>query len=406
MSRRTSRAPPAESGAAPGSIAGKTYRGVTAADLTIGIMASQTINSAYEALGASGAAFPDPVKQVEPIVKWINEHGGVAGRKLKVAWHFRDDLSQDTDDAKMQQACTDFVQDKKVFLVQSIYQGHTMAPCLADADIPLIESGVGPARHGIPNYDALGGYYMTPNQMSLGRYSRSMVEGIAKQGFFKGSVKVGLLYMGFPWARAGVQNGLKPALAKLGVKLVDEQEMRPIERASDLAGAQAEISNAVLRFKQKGINRVMGIDDQITSFMTGAEQQDYYPRYGMGSLSLFGASESNPDSMKDTALVGTNVPIDVRPQWRGAQPAGEKTCRKIYIDSRQAATDELAWGLMELHCEGLFWIKALQLHCKRELRPRNPCRFMPKAAQTDGAGRLFGTGLGLTPVGISAVGAD
>ena len=352
-----------------GSLAGQTYRGVTATEVTIGIMASRTVNSAYEALGASDAGFPDPLDQVPPIVKWINDHGGVAGRKLKVAWHFRDDLSQDTDDAKMQQMCTDFVQDKKVFLVTSIYQAHTGAPCLADAGIPLIESGAGPARHGIPTYDDLGGYYMTPNQISMGRYARSMIEGIAKQGFFTGNVKVGLLYMGFPWAKAGVENGLKPALAKLGVKLTDEQEMRPIERASDLAGAQAEISNAVLRFKQKGINRVLGMDDQLTGFMTGAEQQDYYPRYGMGSLSLFGAPEGNPDSLKDSALVGTNVQMDVRPRWRGAQPAPEKTCRKIYIDSRQAPDDELAWGLMEWHCEGLFFIKAA-LDRMTELSPQ------------------------------------
>jgi ABC-type branched-subunit amino acid transport system substrate-binding protein len=343
--------------AGPGGIAGRTYRGATADAITVGVMASQTINEGYEALGASGAAFPDPVKQIEPIVKWINAHGGVAGRKLQIAWHFRDDLSQDTDDTKMQQACTDFTQDKKVFLVTSIYQAHGMAPCLADNDIPLIETGAGPAQYGTPTFDSLKGYYVTPNQISVKRYSIALAEGLAKRGYFAGGAKVGLVYMGFPYAHSAVETGLKPTLKKLGVTLLDEQELRPIERASDFAGTQAEVSNAVLRFKQKGINRIISLEDQATTIMTAAEQQDYYPRYGIGSLSLFGAAEGNPDSMKNSTIVGFNVQLDVRPRFRGASPAEEKTCRKIYLDSRQGADDELAWGLMEWHCEGFFFIK-------------------------------------------------
>jgi ABC-type branched-subunit amino acid transport system substrate-binding protein len=342
----------------PGSIAGQTYRGVTTQAVTVGVMASQTVNAAYEALGASGASFPDPVKQIEPIVKWINEHGGVAGRKLQLAWHFRDDLSQDTDDTKMQQACTDFTQDKKVFLVTSIYQAHGMAPCLRDNDITLIESGAGPAQYGTPTFDSLDGYYVTPNQISVRRYAVALVQGLAKRGFFAGGAKVGLVYMGFPYAQTAVKSGLKPELKRLGVTLVDEQELRPIERASDFAGTQAEVSNAVLRFKQKGINRIISLEDQATTIMTAAEQQDYFPRYGLGSLSLFGAADSNPDSMKDSTLVGFNVQMDVLPRYRGASPAPEKTCRKIYLESRQAPDDELAWGLMEWHCEGFFFIKA------------------------------------------------
>jgi hypothetical protein len=344
-------------GAGPGSLAGQTYRGATANAITIGVMASQTINQAYEAFGASGAAFPDPVKQVEPIVNWINKNGGVAGRKLQVLWHFRDDLSQDTDDTKMQQACTDFTEDKKVFLVTSIYQAHGMAACLADSDIPLVESGAGPDHRGTPEFDKIGGYYVTPNQISVSRYSVALARGLAQRGYFKGSVKVGLLYMGFPYAHAAVEKALKPELQRLGVKLTDEQELRPIERASDFAGTQAEVSNAVLRFKQEGINRLISLEDQATTFMTSAEQQDYYPRYGIGSASLFGAADSNPDSMKDSTIVGFSVPLDVLPRYRGASPPQERTCRKIYIDSRQKPDDELAWGLMELHCEGFFFIK-------------------------------------------------
>lgn len=347
---------PSAAASKPGSLAGQTYRGATAQAVTVGVMASQTINAAYEALGASGASFPDPVEQIEPIVKWINDNGGVAGRKLQVAWHFRDDLSQDTDDTKMQQACTDFTQDKKVFLVTSIYQAHGMAPCLRDNDIPLIESGAGPAQFGTPTFDSLDGYYTTPNQISVARYSVALVQALHTRRFFTGA-KTGLIYMGFPYAKSAVEKAMKPELKKLGVTLLDEQELRPIERASDFAGTQAEVSNAVLRFKQKGINRIISLEDQATTIMTSAEQQDYYPRYGLGTLSLFGAADSNPESMKNSTLVGFNVQLDVLPRYRGASPAPERTCRKIYLDSKQAPDDELAWGLMEWHCEGFFFIK-------------------------------------------------
>ena len=161
-------------------------RGVTASAITIGDMASENINSAAAAFGATGLTFPDPKTQVEPLVKWVNDHGGVAGgRKLQVAWHFRDDLSGDTDAAKMQAACNDFAQDKEVFLVTSVYSGHNMAPCLAAAGIPLVESGAGPPHYGIPTYDSLNGYYVTPNQISVDRYASDARRPAGRAGFLR-----------------------------------------------------------------------------------------------------------------------------------------------------------------------------------------------------------------------------
>jgi hypothetical protein len=339
---------------------GATARGVTATSITIGVMASGNINAAAAAFGVAGTTYPDPKQQVEPLVKWINAHGGVAKRQLKIEWHLRDDLSGDTDAAKNQAACTDFVQDKQVFLVTSVYQGHGMAPCLAPAGIPLIESGAGPAHYGIPAYDNLGGYYVTPDQISLSRYTTTLIDNLAARGFFAAGTKVGLVYMGYPYATAAVDHFLKPALARHNVKLVDEQQLRELQRASDFAGTQAEVSNAVLRFKSKGIDRVIGLEDQATTFMASAEQQSYFPRYGLASASLVGAAQAYPKSMLNSTLVGYSIPQDVLPADQGG-PSGndEKVCRQLFLDSGQDPANDLQWGIQRLHCDGFFYIKAV-----------------------------------------------
>ena len=191
----------------------------------------------------------------------------------------------------------------------------------------------------------------------MSRYSVALVQGLAKRGFFTGA-KTGLVYMGFPYAHAAVEKAMKPELKRLGVTLLDEQELRPIERASDFAGTQAEVSNAVLRFKQKGINRIISLEDQATTIMTAAEQQDYYPRYGLGSLSLFGAADSNPDSMKNSTLVGFNVQLDVLPRvprcesGRPRRRAARSTSTHGRLRTTSSRGDSWSW-----HCEGFFFIK-------------------------------------------------
>ena len=142
--------------------------------------------------------------------------------------------------------------------------------------------------------------------------------------------------------------------------LTDEQKLRELQRASDFAGTQAEVSNAVIRFKSKSITRVIGLEDQATTFMASAEQQSYFPRYGLGSNSLVGAAESYPKSMKDTTLVGFSIAQDVLPEDQGG-PTGEpeKICRQIYIDSGQDPADALGWGIQRTHCDGFFFLKTV-----------------------------------------------
>ena len=63
--------------------------------------------------------------------------------------------------------------------------------------------------------------------------------------------------------------------------------------------------------------------------MTSAEQQNYFPTYGMGSVSLFEAAGANPDSMKNSAIVGVSPALDVLPENQdGPLSPFETTCRQ------------------------------------------------------------------------------
>ena len=337
-------------------------RGVTASTITIGVMYDREMNQEAAAFGAdtSTGGFPDPKPQVDGIVKYLNEHGGIDGKKIVQVVYDRGTCPSCSDASSDQAACAKFTQDNHVYAVISVYQAHGQAPCLAKAGVPLIEAGNGPPRRGTQPYDSLGAFYVTPNQIDFTRYCTTVVDGLNNLGFFKGQ-KVGIAYYDSAVEHVGVQKGCLPEMKRLGVNLKGTVAMPYQQTPADYSEDVSAANTGVLQFQQQGITRVVLLDDQNTTFASSAENQHYYPKYGMssiGSPAAFAAAQ--PKSAPGMVGVGYDPVADLGTADNVRIGPGEDLCKQIMVKyTNQRPSNALDWGIMQWHCDGFFFLREL-----------------------------------------------
>jgi hypothetical protein len=337
-------------------------RGVTATSVVIDVMASKTLAAGFAAFGAAGAP-PDPTPQINALTAYVNAHGGLKGKKVQIHFTWRDDTNTAQNFSAQDQAmCADMTQDNKVFLVVSAYSAHGLVPCLAKAGVPLVESGGGPPHYGVTQWDRAGALYQTPNQMSACRYTRVLVGGLVKQGYFNGAKKIGLPYMANDYMKNAVQRCLLPAMKEHGLPAPEIAEYTPLERPTDYSQTETEAANSVLQYKADGVTHVLFLDDQSTTFIDAAKSQAYHPHYGYGSLSVPASQAVDEGSeLIGSMAVGISPPVDVAPENLPTPvSANETLCRKIMTGAGLAdqVADPTTWAVMRFHCEGFFFLQA------------------------------------------------
>src|SRR6185295_15757040 len=119
------------------------------------------------------------------------------------------------------------------------------------------------------------------------RVALNYIDGLVAQNFFTPTSKIGLLRVDAPAFDRVIEGTLKPRLEARGLHLTEEAHFTELEGTASASGMSAQASNAVLRFRSSGIDRVITLDFAgLTNFlfMPVAESQGYHPRYGFHSL--------------------------------------------------------------------------------------------------------------------------
>lgn len=311
---------PGSTGFDPG--AGETVRstalgpGITDDSVLVGIIDSKSVDQVMTSAGIVGGEQGSNAKKAQALIDYINAHGGVAGRKLKLEVYYVD--SSSTND-QAQAACADFTQDHHVFAVLDYGQasGDTLPSCLsAHSGLYLGDNGDMFDSAKLRQYPALwpvGGF-------SIERMVPAYIDGLAAQGFFSpwdanlaapakaGVPKVGLLYFDEEFQRRHNRD-FEAALARHGMKFFDEYGIR------NDTNVYANIQNAVLKFASEGITHVV-LNQELNAGMLGffaldAGNQRYYPRYGVTSIDFPPILESNePDHKVFRGMLGVGwLPI-------------------------------------------------------------------------------------------------
>jgi hypothetical protein len=289
-------------GDVPGSKGGKSSSGLPlgTGSIKIGFHYSENLDTAYRALGASGS-FVNIVAALESMVKYVNAHGGLGGKKVVPVFHGTDPLIG-TFSAQAETACTHFTQDEKVFAVISgaVLPDINMPACHAKYKTPLMwdyQYLLDKAK-----LNSFGNYLYMPHAIATERYG-FYVDALWQSKFITKDTKVGVMRYDDPQHKRFYDTVIKPGLAKHGLVAIDKAVSRP-QSAGEAGDTGQQASSAMLDLRSKDVTRVLFVPSGgAIPLITGkvADGQHYYPRYAFTSFDI---PNFVTDNMTDEQLAG------------------------------------------------------------------------------------------------------
>lgn len=313
--------------------------------------------SAGNASLATGASIGDAEKMSTAVANWVNAHGGAGGRPIELVQAVTDASSSTPIEQQDQAACAKFTEDQHVEVVVSIVvTSPTFYDCLAKANTPYIANTItGPDS---AYYDTHPVFSTSPTK---DRVALNQVEALVQMGYFKDpGAKVGIVYADHPWWTSAAKV-FKDQAGTHGVAIADEFA---ICKPCSTDQQTNEARNAVLRFQGAGITHVVFVTDLqsgVLSFITAAESNGYFPRYGLESQALPAvlALALSPTTLQNSVGMGYTPATDVEEAQDVAETAPMKLCKQIMADSGQTASNRLHLEVQRYTCDGYFFLKFL-----------------------------------------------
>ena len=264
---------------------GESGPGVTATTIKIGfIIVDQT--NLKKLLQFESPDVGDVKGQIETLVAKVNADGGVAGRQVEPVIVVYDALTDTPDNEE--KLCRTFTEDNPVFAVVLYGQVQSNSrPCYAERRTLMIDQTFFPVDQ--VTLDEFSPYLWQPLLPEYGKLLRGLAKALVDNSYFDDTAKLGVVGIDSPENRRVYEVDLAPTLASLGITVADIQWIDPTTGAT----LQAGLDQAVLEFKDGGIDRVVAIGGSrlLAFFVTTAIPQEFLPRYAITSF-------DNPDFLK------------------------------------------------------------------------------------------------------------
>ena len=254
-----------------GGTGGTTDQGVSADRIKLGIVLTDASNPLGMDTGSAGPQ--EQQDQWRALIAELNEHGGVAGRKIDPVFRVAAILDKDQQRA----TCIQLAKDDKVFAVLDAGGATSaeLAPCYTvEHGLPLMGSGaVGIWDDAFANSQGL----MFILQQRGSRQMRNFAAELAATGRVKGKI-CGIIGDGWQGASPKAGEMLQTELEKHGCKVVRRETM-----SADLATGSSQIPVAVQQMRASGANSVWFLVNPVyaTQFVQNAEGQGYLPDYNL-----------------------------------------------------------------------------------------------------------------------------
>ncbi len=304
----------------------------SSASVEIGLFVVKDLGPATKALGVDGLATGNGTNQAKAAVVLLNSRGGLAGHKV-VPVIFEYDATGDANN-QFAAACSKFFDDHKVRALVSALSLPPLRACAAKQGVPFVSSG-----NRTTSAAEIARYPLTalPPQMSLERTVAAWLPSLKAQGWFAPGSKIGLVYnedLDYAGVPALVERGLKD----LGLVLTDKQSMPGTDDTSRVSSASSAGQSAALRFASDGIDRVLALDKSgqaLTYFGLAAQNQGYYPAYGLTSLSLPSLLRTvfSARQLENARAIGWSPGVDVPVKAQPNLGANSTSCLKAMSDA-------------------------------------------------------------------------
>lgn len=359
--------------AAPGTVSGSATSsgngpGITPTTIYVGEDWDPNLATADAAIGAASGDPGDVHAETNAMIKYINDHGGVAHRKVVPVWHKIS--SQDQASTSAESTCQAWTHDNKVFVLSGGYfrgAGTSMDECAKNAGgIELIGGDINMETTAV---EAQFPMDFDLNGLSNDRAMRYTIAGLSQLGYFSAGARVGVVTWDDPYYHYGIDHEAAPALAALGFKNVPVEYVNSPSSYGDLAATSAATSSAVLKFSGTvdhviifdGASGVAGGGILTLEWMQQAHSQHYRPRYGLNSGGGFNAlgGDLPADQLPRSVGVGWMPGLEQTSQdftaWH--KPPQAKLCRQIMDKAGLHASGANAIANQLGICEYYFLLK-------------------------------------------------
>ena len=303
-------------------------RGVTDDTVKIGFTILDTASLA-SALKLELPDQGDQRAQVEAVVSWVNDNGGIGGRQVEAV--ARDFEALFDTAASEETLCNEFAKDDEVFAVTlwGFFQ-ENMRPCFAANETVMLEGTLYPLPRS--TMEDLAPYYMAPN-FAVYEDVISGLEGVfSETGYLEGGT-IGVLGVDTDANRDIYETELVPILEDAGTEAA---EVRWID-LKDTANTRAGYEQAVIAYKAAGVDRLitLGGSRLLSYFLDFAAKQDFSPRLLLTSFDNIDFNSASYPELMDGA-----VGLSASPSWDFIEeqlpsPANdmEEQCSQIYEDA-------------------------------------------------------------------------
>lgn len=336
-------------GSAPGALDGSSTGAITPTSSTIPTrgpgwdakyvyIGALTVNDLHTVAGGLGINLDpgDLEADANAVAKYVNDHGGLLGRQVKVL--FRDTKTADVaaDPVRVGQAvCADFTQDRRIIALYNpvtTLDTDNLRRCFAKAGTPIFSPSSAITDSAATK--GLEGYFYQTAMVAWDKLAPVFVSRLKAQGYMTG------------WdARLGQPSSKKPVFG-----IVTSTTSAGTRVAAQIKGALASAGypgalvyqwsdasqgqgNSVTYMNGNNVDHVIVADLELTAFQNSAQNQQYKPRYGITSYNdpYTNLETLSPKGANNGAVgIGWAPAYDVSDQNDpGSTGKGEDTCLKL-----------------------------------------------------------------------------
>jgi hypothetical protein len=352
--------------------------GITAKEVYVGFVVDKNAGAVNSAVGVGSITSGDSRANTEAVVKDINKHGGIGGRKLVPVWGTFDETSSQTFDQQYAAICEHFTRDKpRVFAVNYTAGTASYRSCLTKAGVLMVSNALPELgdvelrrfptliEQGYPNLDRLARYLVTSLQQQ--KYFTPW-DAIQAGPSTVNPVKVGILtYDDVVFSRV-VDKVLVPALKAIGYDPV-VQKIGQVDNAGGYGQQAVAVKSAQLAFSTNRVTHVIPFESNgglSTLFLPVARSQGYYPRFGV-------SSSAGSEALMESGIVqarqfngavgfgwlpALDLPTRLNPDNGPYSNANQRYCLKVMKENGITFDSTNAKAIALNICSSVFLLKA------------------------------------------------
>jgi hypothetical protein len=305
------KASPRAGGGATGGFASPS-RPAPGGPLRFGLLDVSSTNTALGAIGSSVSTTTNGQQLARAFVRFYNEHGGIAGRRLEPV-EYTVNATDSNYESSVSAACARFTQDNRLRIVMTQLGNvfsHNYEECLSKAGVTDVNLAT-----AIPDDKTMRrfpGYYNIAVP-TVDRRARAMLKGFRQGGVFTARSKIGLLVEGCPENLVAYERTVEPLVSELGLD-VQRRDVSCFRGFGQVGSWLAEVQSSVLPFRSGGVDRVMFLSAweslALTGFEGQASSQGYQPHYGLSTNAGAGVFASTYSSSQNARMHGVGwIPI-------------------------------------------------------------------------------------------------